>query len=230
VIAAPKAATETSDDLIAFKRGIEVAVTRPGTIRNPPPIPKKPDRAPTLKLVPGQRRQKTRTRSHVKPDGGIVAAVPGTQHQSCDDDHKQAESGQQLNTVHGFAGLGAESGASNARNGKHGRTRPFHVTAIKHRVEGNPDPKHVSTSFVERQNLNIRMGNRRMTRLTNAFSKKAENHAHMMAIYFMHYNFVRVHQTLKITPAMAAGVTSKLWEMSDMVVVLEEWEATHKSD
>jgi hypothetical protein len=68
------------------------------------------------------------------------------------------------------------------------------------------------------------MGNRRMTRLTNAFSKKAENHAHMMAIYFMHYNFVRIHQTLKVTPAMAAGVTPKLWEMSDMVQVLEDWE------
>ena len=66
--------------------------------------------------------------------------------------------------------------------------------------------------------------NRRMTRLTNAFSKKAENHAHMMAIYFMHYNFVRIHQTLKQTPAMAAGVTPKLWEMSDLVAVLEEWE------
>ncbi len=99
------------------------------------------------------------------------------------------------------------------------------IGAVKHRVEGNPDPKYVSTSYAERQNLNIRMGNRRMTRLTNAFSKKAANHAHMMAIYFMHYNFVRIHQTLKITPAMAAGVTSKLWEMSDMVRVLEEWEA-----
>ena len=99
------------------------------------------------------------------------------------------------------------------------------IGAVKHRVEGNPDPKHVSTSYAERQNLNIRMGNRRMTRLTNAFSKKAENHAHMMAIYFMHYNFVRIHQTLKITPAMAAGVTSKLWEMADMVKVLEDWEA-----
>ena len=98
--------------------------------------------------------------------------------------------------------------------------------AHKHRVEGNPDPKHVSTSFVERQNLNIRMGNRRMTRLTNAFSKKAENHVHMMAIYFMHYNFVRIHQILKVTPAMAAGVTPKLWEMSDMVKVLEDWEAS----
>ncbi len=99
--------------------------------------------------------------------------------------------------------------------------------AHKHRVEGSPDPKHVSTSFVERQNLSMRMGNRRMTRLTNAFSKKAENHAHMMSIYFMHYNFVRIHQTLKVTPAMAAGVTSKLWEMSDMVKVLEEWEAAN---
>ena len=98
--------------------------------------------------------------------------------------------------------------------------------AIKHRIEGNPDPKHVSTSYSERQNLNIRMGNRRMTRLTNAFSKKAANHDHMMAIYFMHYNFVRIHQTLKVTPAMAAGVTPKLWEMTDMVKVLEDWEAT----
>jgi hypothetical protein len=97
--------------------------------------------------------------------------------------------------------------------------------AIKHRVEGNPDPKHVSTSYSERLNLSVRMGNRRMTRLTNAFSKKAEIHAHMMAICFMHYNFVRIHQTLRVTPAMAAGVTSKLWEMSDMAKVLEDWES-----
>jgi IS1 family transposase len=101
------------------------------------------------------------------------------------------------------------------------------IGAVKHRVEGNPDPKHVSTSYSERQNLNIRMGNRRMTRLTNAFSKKAENHDHMMAIYFMHYNFVRIHQTLKVTPAMAADVTPKLWEMSDMIAVLESWEAAN---
>ncbi|MGB6535146.1 MAG: helix-turn-helix domain-containing protein [Xanthobacteraceae bacterium] len=100
------------------------------------------------------------------------------------------------------------------------------IGTVKHRVEGNPDPKHVSTSYAERQNLNIRMGNRRMTRLTNAFSKKAANHDHMMAIYFMHYNFVRIHQTLKVTPAMAAGVSAKLWEMSDMVKVLEDWEAS----
>jgi len=82
---------------------------------------------------------------------------------------------------------------------------------------------------VERLNLNIRMGNRRMTRLTNGFSKRAENHAHMMAIYFMHHNFVGIHQTLKMTPAMAANVTPKFWEMADMVKVLEDWEAGHPS-
>jgi hypothetical protein len=107
---------------------------------------------------------------------------------------------------------------------------PAECTGISIRsVEGNPNPKYISTSYVERQNLNIRMGNRRMTRLTNAFSKKAANHTHMMAIYFMHYNFVRILQTLKVTPAMAANVTSKLWEMSDMVKVLEDWEAGQTS-
>ena len=93
------------------------------------------------------------------------------------------------------------------------------------RVEGRPDPKHISTSFVERSNLSMRMGMRRFTRLTNAFSKKAENHSHALAIYFMHYNFVRIHQTLRVTPAMQAGVTKKLWELADMVRVLEDWEA-----
>ena len=106
-----------------------------------------------------------------------------------------------------------------------GRYSPAECTgAVKARTTGNPSYKHVSTSFSERQNLNIRMGNRRLTRLTNAFSKKAANHAHMMAIYFMHYNFVRIHQTLKVTPAMAANVTSRLWEVSDMVAVLQAWE------
>ena len=112
-----------------------------------------------------------------------------------------------------------------APEGQRRYSPPVCTGAHRYRVEGRPDPKHISTSYVERQNLNVRMGNRRMTRLTNAFSKKAANHAHMMAIYFMHYNFVRIHQTLKITPAMAALVTSKLWEMSDMVKVLEDWEA-----
>lgn len=96
--------------------------------------------------------------------------------------------------------------------------------AVMKRVEGRPDPAHISTSYAERQNLSMRMGMRRFTRLTNAFSKKVENHAHGIAIYFMHYNFVRIHQTLRCTPAMAAGVTGQLWELADMVKVLEDWE------
>ena len=99
------------------------------------------------------------------------------------------------------------------------------VGAEKRRVEGRPDPAHISTSYAERQNLSMRMGMRRFTRLTNAFSKKAENHALAVAIYFMLYNFVRIHQTLRCTPAMAAGVTAKLWELPDLVKVLEDWEA-----
>lgn len=94
---------------------------------------------------------------------------------------------------------------------------------------GNPEKKHISTSYVERQNLNIRMGLRRFTRLTNAFSKKVDNHVHALAIYFMHYNFVRIHQTLRVTPAMAAGVTTKLWSMEDVVAVVEAYESTKKS-
>ena len=101
------------------------------------------------------------------------------------------------------------------------------LRARKTLIEGKPDPKHVSTSFSERSNLTLRMHMRRFTRLTNAFSKKAENHLHSVAIHTMHYNFVRIHQTLRCTPAMAAGVTPKLWELSDMVKVLEDWEVTH---
>ena len=89
-----------------------------------------------------------------------------------------------------------------------------------------PDMKHVSTSYAERNNLNIRMHSRRMTRLTNAFSKKMENHAYAMALHFLYYNFVRIHKTLKVSPAMAAGVTDRLWEVADMVNVLGAWEAT----
>jgi IS1 family transposase len=107
-----------------------------------------------------------------------------------------------------------------------GRYSPAECTGIiKTRVIGDPDMKHVSTSYAERNNLNIRMHSRRMTRLTNAFSKKMENHAHAMALHFLYYNFVRIHKTLKVTPAMAAGVTDRLWEVSDMVGVLEAWEA-----
>ena len=93
---------------------------------------------------------------------------------------------------------------------------------------GNPDKAHISTSYVERQNLNIRMGLRRFTRLTNAFSKKVDNHIHALSIYFMHYNFVRLHQTLRVSPAMAAGVTSKLWSLEDMVAMVEAFEIKAK--
>lgn len=99
------------------------------------------------------------------------------------------------------------------------------IGAVKHRIEGNPDPKHISTSYSERNNLNVRMHSRRLTRLTNAFSKKIENHEYAMALHFLYYNFVRVHQTLKISPAMAAGITNRLWEMKDVVTMLEAWEA-----
>jgi IS1 family transposase len=99
------------------------------------------------------------------------------------------------------------------------------IGAQKLPVEGNPDPKHISTSFAERQNLNLRMHMRRFTRLTNAFSKKVENHALNVALFTFYYNFVRIHKTLRVTPAMAAGVTDKLWEIGDMVKLLEDWES-----
>jgi IS1 family transposase len=92
-------------------------------------------------------------------------------------------------------------------------------------VTGRPDMQHVSTSYVERSNLSMRMGIRRFTRLTNAFSKKVENHWYALAIYFMHYNYVRIHTTLRTSPAMAAGVSKTLWSMDDVVRVVEEWEA-----
>jgi hypothetical protein len=91
-------------------------------------------------------------------------------------------------------------------------------------VYDNPDPKHISTSFAECSNLTMRMQMRRFTRLTNAFSKKVENHAHAVALHMMYYNFVRIHKTLKVTPAMAAGVADKLWEVGDIVRMIEVWE------
>jgi IS1 family transposase len=107
-----------------------------------------------------------------------------------------------------------------------GRYSPAECTGIiKQRIEGSPDDKHVSTSYAERNNLNVRMHSRRMTRLTNAFSKKVENHAHAMALHFMYYNFVRIHKTLRTSPAMAAKVTDRLWEVRDIAEVLEAWEA-----
>ena len=87
-------------------------------------------------------------------------------------------------------------------------------------VLGNPHPKDISTSYIERQNLTLRMSMRRFTRLTNAFSKKVENHTQAVALHFMYYNFVRIHQTLRVTPAMAAGVTGRVWEVEDLVALL----------
>jgi IS1 transposase len=88
-----------------------------------------------------------------------------------------------------------------------------------------PRPKHISTSFAERQNLNMRTHMRRFTRLTNAFSKKVENHALSVALFTTYYNFVRIQKTLRVTPAMAAGVTDRLWEIGDVVEMLEAFEA-----
>lgn len=88
-------------------------------------------------------------------------------------------------------------------------------------VSGDPDPKAVNTSFVERQNLTMRMSMRRFTRLTNAFSKKLENHAHAIALHFMYYNFGRVHQTLKVTPAMAAGVSDRVWTLEEIAALAD---------
>lgn len=92
---------------------------------------------------------------------------------------------------------------------------------LKNAVLGAPDPEHISTSFVERQNLTMRMNMRRFTRLTNAFSKKLANHEHAVAVFYMHYNFVRIHQTLRVTPAMQAGVTGRLWSIWDVVRLAE---------
>lgn len=98
------------------------------------------------------------------------------------------------------------------------------IGARKEVVSGDPDPKHISTSFVERQNLTIRMNIRRFTGLTNAFSKKFENHAHHVALHFMFYNFCRIHQTLRITPAMTAGIADKVWDIADIVRKIDDFE------
>src|ERR1700690_2173758 len=92
-------------------------------------------------------------------------------------------------------------------------------TIVKIR-DGRPDPQHISTSFVERQNLTIRMSIRRFTRLTNAFSKKVENHAYQVALHFMHYNFCRIHKTLRVTPAMEAGIADHVWSIEEITALL----------
>ena len=114
---------------------------------------------------------------------------------------------------------GSEGGVSSEK-----RYSPAECTGTrKLQVEGDPDPAHVSTSYVERNNLTMRMSMRRFTRLTNAFSKKVDNHIHSVALHFMYYNFCRQHQGLNgITPAMAAGVTDRLWEIEDIVRIVDE--------
>jgi hypothetical protein len=87
-------------------------------------------------------------------------------------------------------------------------------------ISGNPDPEHISTSYIERQNLTMRMCMRRFTRLTNGFSKKIENHCYAIALHFVYYNFCRIHKTLQVTPAMEVGLTKDLWEVVDLVKLL----------
>ncbi len=114
--------------------------------------------------------------------------------------------------------------------GPKGRYSPAECTgAIKTRIEGRPAHEHVSTSYSERQNLTMRMSMRRFTRLTNAFSKKAENHAHMVALYTTWYNFARQHKTLRVAPAMAAGLSTTLWSMEDVVALIDAQAAPPKS-
>ena len=110
----------------------------------------------------------------------------------------------------------------NAPESMKGRYSPAEcIGARKEPIEGDPDWKHISTSYAKRQNLTMRMHVRRFTRLTNAFSKRVENHFYALAIYFVFYNFVRIHKTLRVTPAMAAGVTDKLWSMEDVAELVE---------
>src|SRR5579864_7690608 len=98
-------------------------------------------------------------------------------------------------------------------------------------VSGDPDPDHVSTSYVERQNLSMRMGMRRFTRLTNGFSKKVDNHRHMIALYFLYYNFGRVHQTLRVTPAMEAGIAGHVWSIEEICALLPQMKpATRRTE
>ena len=95
------------------------------------------------------------------------------------------------------------------------------VDCVKEARSGKPDPKHISTSFVERANLTMRMGMRRFTRLTNAFSKKVENLGAAVSLHFLHYNFCRVHQSLRVTPAMAAGIADHVWELEEIIILLD---------
>ena len=106
------------------------------------------------------------------------------------------------------------------------RYSPAHITSTTQAaIIGSPDPDHVSTSYIERQNLTMRMQMRRFTRLTNAFSKKIDNHMHQVALFYMWYNFARVHQTLRVTPAMEAGISSHVWSIQEILTLTEDSES-----
>lgn len=105
-----------------------------------------------------------------------------------------------------------------ADTGEEKRYSPAICTGCKKQNKiGDPDERHISTSYVERQNLTMRMQMRRFTRLTNAFSKKIENHCAAIALHYMHYNFCRIHQTLRVTPAMQAGISNHVWTITELV-------------
>lgn len=124
-----------------------------------------------------------------------------------------------------YAMLIKQYGGATGQKGHERKYSPAECTGAKEEVIfGNPIMEDIGTSHIERQNLTMRMGMRRFTRLTNAFSKKAENHAYAVALHFMHYNFVRTHKTLRMTPAMAAGLVENPWEVEDIVALVEKAE------
>lgn len=128
-----------------------------------------------------------------------------------------------------YAMLVKQYGDPTGTKGHERKYSPAECTgAKKEAIFGKPDMDQVGTSHVERQNLTMRMGMRRFTRLTNAFSKKAENHAYAVALHFMYYNYCRIHKSLRMTPAMAAGVVVRLWDVQDIVALVEAAEPAPK--